>query len=473
MRGLDGRHDPDELQGPSSGGDSSPEGLPTSRTCSWAGDTNHQRRRERLRAHVRWISEAQALLGAYGAILWKASEWKVIAAMSECVIDLTVNEAEYYGFILACELATRHGLKDPIICGDSRLVIQQEEIECKAPGLKLLMIRAKRAVSRVGEARLVHVKREYNAAADLITGRALQRGSGEVVDADQFADLQTLSKLPEVLMKNPKAEEASAIDLQAVATRSSARRGHREAADLLEIQGIRAERIGRAQNEEKWIADLKMFLKGDLGSITDKDAAACRKIADQYEIDSGGLLYFVGQHYRKDPDGDITQFRLVVPTTLQREILHFYHTSVSGGHQGISRTYARIKTHFHWRGIHRSVQEYVGSCPDCETGKGVPRIRGGSPGNIQATRPFQVIGMDHISSLPKSHRGNTELLIWIDQHSGYVVVSADPNREAQTIAEAYEKCIYRRFGASEIIRPDREPGFMSEVFRAFGRLIGQ
>ncbi|POM67314.1 Reverse transcriptase, partial [Phytophthora palmivora] len=77
------------------------------------------------------------------------------------------------------------------------------------------------------------------------------------------------------------------------------------------VQRMRMERISRAQNEEKWIVDLKAYLRGD------------------------------------------------------------------------------------------SVQRYVGQCIDCETGKGRPTIHGESPGNLQATYPFQIIGMDHIPSLPR------------------------------------------------------------------------
>jgi hypothetical protein len=89
-------------------------------------------------------------------------------------------------------------------------------------------------------------------------------------------------------------------------------------------------------------------------------------------------------------------------------------------------------------------------------------LQGESPGNIQATYLFQVIAMDHISSLPKSFKGNTELLIWIDLFTGYVIARASSSRTAQTIAESYEECVFRRFGASEVIRHDREPGFMSD-----------
>jgi hypothetical protein len=165
--------------------------------------------------------------------------------------------------------------------------------------------------------------------------------------------------------------------------------------------------------------------------------------------------------------------RVVVPETLQQDFLHHYHASLEGGHQGIGRTFARIRKHFHWRGLFRSVQKYVGECVDCETGKGRPLLQGESPGNIQATYPFQVIAMDHIPSLPRSFKGNTELLIWVDLVTGYVIAKASSSRTAQTIAESYEECVFRRFGASEVIRHDREPGFMSDFFRAFNRIVGQ
>ncbi|POM72873.1 LOW QUALITY PROTEIN: Reverse transcriptase [Phytophthora palmivora] len=88
-----------------------------------------------------------------------------------------------------------------------------------------------------------------------------------------------------------------------------------------------------------------------------------------------------------------------------------------------------------------------------------------------ATYPFQIIAMDHISSLPRSHKGNTELLIFEDLL--YVIAKASSSRTAQTVAESYEECVFRRFGASEAIRHDREPGFMSDFFRVFNKILGQ
>ena len=81
--------------------------------------------------------------------------------------------------------------------------------------------------------------------------------------------------------------------------------------------------------------------------------------------------------------------------------------------------------------------------------------------------------MDHIPSLPRSLKENTELLLRIDLFSGYVIAKASSSRTTQTIVERYEQCVFRIFGASEAIRHDREPGFMPDFFRAFNRIAGQ
>ena len=111
---------------------------------------------------------------------------------------------------------------------------------------------------------------------------------------------------------------------------------------------------------------------------------------------------------------------------------------------------------------------------DCETDKGRPCDRSGSPSNIQATYPFQILAMDHIPSLLRSFKENTELLIWVDLLCGDVVAKANASRNAQIIAKNYyEECVFIRFGASEAIRHDREPEFMSIFFRAFSQIVGQ
>ena len=42
--------------------------------------------------------------GAYSAIIWKHSEWKIVTAAAQYATDLTVNEADYRGLLLGFDL---------------------------------------------------------------------------------------------------------------------------------------------------------------------------------------------------------------------------------------------------------------------------------------------------------------------------------------------------------------------------------
>ncbi|KAE9284417.1 hypothetical protein PR003_g26856, partial [Phytophthora rubi] len=79
--------------------------------------------------------------------------------------------------------------------------------------------------------------------------------------------------------------------------------------------------------------------------------------------------------------------------------------------------------------------------------------------------------MDFVIPLPKPHRGNTALLLFQCSFTGFVIAKAMSDTTALTVAQAFEECIYRRFGAPSLIRHDRDPRFMSEVFQAFTEMM--
>ncbi|GMF33952.1 unnamed protein product [Phytophthora fragariaefolia] len=122
--------------------------------------------------------------------------------------------------------------------------------------------------------------------------------------------------------------------------------------------------------------------------------------------------------------------------------------------------------------MYADVEHYVKECVDCKSGKGRPPNEGPSPGNIEPRRPFEVVSMDFVTHMPESERGNTFLLLFQDAFSGYVMCKPMRSTIAQDVAEVYEECILRRFGASSMVRHDQDPRFMSEVFTRFRELLG-
>ncbi|POM62539.1 LOW QUALITY PROTEIN: reverse transcriptase [Phytophthora palmivora] len=270
--------------------------------------------------------------------------------------------------------------------------------------------------------------------------------------------------------------ELREVDIAVMSKKESNRRS-RPASDpqsLREevVRDLRIDRIRQAQDEEARISGLKKYLNGDPHDMAQQDAKSYANRAADYEVDHHDLPFNCPSAKPTDADRD-KLMRLAIPETLYLDILHHYQVSLEGGHPGIGRTYQRIRDHFHWRGLYKSVQKYVVDCVDRETGESKPRIIGESPDNLQASYPSQTIAMDHIPSLSRSHKGNTELLIFEDLFSGYVIAKVSSSRTAQTVAESYEEFIFRRFGASEAIRHVREPEIMSDFFRTFNKILGQ
>ncbi|OWZ14342.1 reverse transcriptase [Phytophthora megakarya] len=86
-------------------------------------------------------------------------------------------------------------------------------------------------------------------------------------------------------------------------------------------------------------------------------------------------------------------------------------------------------------------------CTDCETGKRQLTDQRKSPVKVHGTYPFLAIYMDHITSLPKHLRRNTELLTWADLVIGYVIAWRGRHETSKSVRE--------------IIMHDRVRGFMT------------
>ncbi|OWZ02881.1 reverse transcriptase [Phytophthora megakarya] len=102
------------------------------------------------------------------------------------------------------------------------------------------------------------------------------------------------------------------------------------------VRELQIERIRQAQNEESWILGLKKYLVGEIQDLTREDAKMFGPIAMNYEVDQSDLLFYCPTTKEAAADRD-KLMRLVIPETLQQDILHHYHTSLQGGHQGIGR----------------------------------------------------------------------------------------------------------------------------------------
>ena len=75
--------------------------------------------------------------------------------------------------------------------------------------------------------------------------------------------------------------------------------------------------------------------------------------------------------------------------------------------------------------------------------------------------------MDFVIPLPKNWQGYKALLLFQDHFTGFVLAKAMNDTSALNVAKAFGKFIFRHFGAPSLICHDRDPKFMTEVFKTF------
>ncbi|KAE8967403.1 hypothetical protein PR001_g28113, partial [Phytophthora rubi] len=142
--------------------------------------------------------------GSCDCIIWELPGWNILAAHGFILEDVTVNDAEYYGLLKGLTLASEREIQDLVVVGDSRIVIQQVQglINCNQPNLQRRLSEVGILKERFTSMRLVHVKREYNQAADYLTSKTLALGtSWQTEDPEELKHLVQVSKIHEKLMK--------------------------------------------------------------------------------------------------------------------------------------------------------------------------------------------------------------------------------------------------------------------------------
>ncbi|OWZ13953.1 reverse transcriptase [Phytophthora megakarya] len=380
--------------------------------------------------------------------------WEIVAAAGHFLEKATVNEAEYSGLVKDMQLARDMGVQELVVIGDSRFAIQQLKgvIGCTQPHLLRLLQEAEGLQATFKFLRLVHVKRDLNAAADYISKQVIQDHPW-VQSLVECVFLATARNIPEssprglvgdvFAMTRSKSKQVKDTEELVPGTGADDSRSNIYGTNESGTDGPGTNNLGTNES--------------GTGGTEDKPTAA-PWISDC-------------QASEEDPE-DVHRLRLVVPRDRQECILNHCHADFQGAHQGIIRTYERLPKEFYWIGMFKDTERYVKECVACVMAKGLPLNPGPSPGNVLATRPFQVASIDFVVPLPRSARGNTTLLLFQCAFSGFIMCKAMASTEGQAVAEAFEECVFRRFGVSEMIHLDRDPRFKVGYSSTSGRCSG-
>lgn len=154
-------------------------------------------------------------------------------------------------------------------------------------------------------------------------------------------------------------------------------------------------------------------------------------------------------------------------------ILKWLHDSVIGGHSGRDTTLQRIKSLFYWPRMNVEVHAYVRNCAVYQKNKNDLAAK---PGLLQPLHVpngvWEYIGMKFIEGLPPSG-GKHCILVIVDRLSKNAhFISLSHPYTAIDVAQAYLDNIFKLHGLPKDIVSDRDPTFLSEVWRKLFRVQG-
>lgn len=163
--------------------------------------------------------------------------------------------------------------------------------------------------------------------------------------------------------------------------------------------------------------------------------------------------------------------RIVVPKSLQPDVMKASHDHILAGHGGLRTTNRRVAEKYWWATRHSDVTKYVLNCVDCAKRADIQRQKIPLQRLPEASQPFQMLGLDILGPFHKTPAGNRYVLTIIDHFSRYVCMIAMPNQQANTVAQALVNNWLLKFGVPDTIVTDQGTNFMSDLFKQLCHLL--
>ena len=180
-----------------------------------------------------------------------------------------------------------------------------------------------------------------------------------------------------------------------------------------------------------------------------------------------GILYklWFGDHK------STTRWQLLVPKTLQAEVMGSLHNSVTAGHLGYNKTVGKVKQNFYWYKLKESVHNWVRRCAKCGARKSPSKKYRAALGTYNVGAPMDRVATDILGPFPVSDRGNRYVLLVCDQFTKWTEAYAIPDYKAHTVAAKLVDEFFSRFGPSLELHSDQGSTYESVLFKEVCKLL--
>ena len=157
---------------------------------------------------------------------------------------------------------------------------------------------------------------------------------------------------------------------------------------------------------------------------------------------------------------------LCIPTSKVHILLDTYHSSLIGGHTGITKCYQTISQRFYCPNLAVNLRAYITGCHICQMFKKGKNFQRPYQKRMNINTPaMTMISMD-IKQMPVN-RGYSHILVLLCEVSNYMVALPLPSTRTESILETFQRGYLAYFGPPTHIICDQEPAFTFSLMEAF------
>uniref|UniRef100_A0A1I8BK66 RNA-directed DNA polymerase n=1 Tax=Meloidogyne hapla TaxID=6305 RepID=A0A1I8BK66_MELHA len=296
--------------------------------------------------------------------------------------------------------------------------------------------------------KIVHIAGKQNTLADALSRIPHEDLTPEEVD--KISELEDIAEFPVCLAIERKPRVIHEVFALTLSLRS--------------MEGeIHQVDIRNEQMEDPEASILIEFLKkGNFPkelSEGDKDEYAA--LAKDLCLESG-VLY----HHYKDH-----RPRIYIPISLRAMIFDSFHTTkLGGGHMDFGKTLRKCKKYY-WPRMHSDIVTWHKQCITCQL-----RHSPNPPYRAEMCTPpvntlFAKVGLDLAGPFPKTQSGNKHILNIVCWFTKFVISVPIPDAKASTIASAFLRQCYLRFGGCTELITDNATAFTSDFFKSLCAML--
>jgi len=154
--------------------------------------------------------------------------------------------------------------------------------------------------------------------------------------------------------------------------------------------------------------------------------------------------------------------RLYIPANdaLKTKIAKGCHDSKVAGHFGMETTIEIITRDFYWKGLTEWINDYVGSCDECQHNKSPRHARWGLLQPLETPyAAWNSISTDFITQLPES-QGYTQIMVVVDRFTKMAhFIGLPTNATAKDVANVFLREVWKLHGLPTEIISDMDAKF--------------